>query len=136
MELTEAPRGDRPVVESYGPGGFRISGDTWTGSVLILADRVVAWDRSDADGLDAAGLDAVGLDAVGLAAAFAGQATELVIVGLGAGGAAIAPAVRRIFKDAGLAVEAMDTGAACRTYNLLAGEGRAVGAALRALPAG
>ena len=131
MELTEAPRGDRPVVESYGPGGFRISGDTWTGSVLILADRVVAWDRSDADGLDAAGLDAVGL-----AAAFAGQATELVIVGLGAGGAAIAPAVRRIFKDAGLAVEAMDTGAACRTYNLLAGEGRAVGAALRALPAG
>ena len=131
MELTEAPRGDRPVVESYGPGGFRISGDTWTGSVLILADRVVAWDGSDADGLDAAGLDAVGL-----AAAFAGQATELVIVGLGAGGAAIAPAVRRIFKGAGLAVEAMDTGAACRTYNLLAGEGRAVGAALRALPAG
>ncbi len=129
MELTEAPRGDRPVVESYGPGGFRISGDTWTGSVLILADRVVAWDRSDADGLDAAGLDAVGL-----AAAFAGQATELVIVGLG--GAAATPAVRRIFKDAGLAVEAMDTGAACRTYNLLAGEGRAVGAALRALPAG
>ena len=53
MELTEAPRGDRPVVESYGPGGFRISGDTWTGSVLILADRVVAWDRSDA--ADAAG---------------------------------------------------------------------------------
>ena len=126
MELTEAPRGDRPVVESYGPGGFRINGDTWTGSVLILADRVVAWDRSDADGLDA----------VGLAAAFAGQETELVIVGLGAGGAAIAPAVRRIFKDAGLAVEAMDTGAACRTYNLLAGEGRAVGAALKALPAG
>ena len=129
MELTVAPRGDRPVVESYGPGGFRINGDTWTGSVLILADRVVAWDRSDADGLDAAGLDAVGL-----AAAFAGQATELVIVGLG--GAAATPAVRRIFKDAGLAVEAMDTGAACRTYNLLAGEGRAVGAALRALPAG
>ena len=129
MELTEAPRGDRPVVESYGPGGFRISGDTWTGSVLILADRVVAWDRSDADGLDAAGLDAVGL-----AAAFAGQATKLVIVGLG--GAAATPAVRRIFKGAGLAVEAMDTGAACRTYNLLAGEGRAVGAALRALPAG
>ena len=126
MELTEAPRGDRPVVESYGPGGFRINGDTWTGSVLILADRVVAWDRSDADGLDA----------VGLAAAFAGQETELVIVGLGAGGAAIAPAVRRIFRDAGLAVEAMDTGAACRTYNLLAGEGRAVGAALKALPAG
>ena len=131
MELTEAPRGDRPVVESYGPGGFRINGDTWTRSVLILADRVVAWDRTDADGLDAAGLDAVGL-----AAAFAGQETELVIVGLGAGSAAATPAVRRIFKDAGLAVEAMDTGAACRTYNLLAGEGRAVGAALKALPAG
>ncbi len=130
MELTEAPRGDRPFVESYGPGGFRIGGERWTGPVLILADRVVAWELGDA---------AV-LDAEALAAAFAGGRTELLILGLGAGPAAVSaalpPAARAALREAGLAVEAMDTGAACRTYNLLAGEGRAVGAALKPLPAG
>ena len=130
MELTEAPRGDRPFIESYGPGGFRIGGVRWTGPVLILADRVVAWEHGDDTPLDAAAL----------AAAFAGESMELLILGLGAGPAAVSAAVphavRETLRDAGLAVEAMDTGAACRTYNLLAGEGRAVGAALIALPAG
>ena len=126
MELTEAARGDRPFVESYGPGGFRIGGERWAGSVLILADRVVAWETDDPATLDAAAL----------AAAFAGDRTELLILGLGAGPASVPPAAREALRQAGLAVEAMDTGAACRTYNLLAGEGRAVGAALMALPAG
>ncbi len=126
MELTEAARGDRPFVESYGPGGFRIGGERWAGSVLILADRVVAWETDDPATLDAAAL----------AAAFAGDRTELLILGLGAGAASIPPAGREALRQAGLSVEAMDTGAACRTYNLLAGEGRAVGAALMALPAG
>ncbi len=132
MELTEAPRGDRPFIESYGPGGFRIGGERWTGPVLILADRVVAWERGDAASPDVAAL----------AAAFAGEGVELLILGLGAGPAAVSgavsavpPAARAALREAGLAVEAMDTGAACRTYNLLAGEGRAVGAALLALPA-
>ncbi len=126
MELTEAARGDRPFIESYGPGGFRIGGTRWAGSVLILADRVVAWDNGDPATLDAGAL----------AAAFAGESVELLILGLGAGAAAVPPAARAAFREAGFAVEAMDTGAACRTYNLLAGEGRAVGAALMALPAG
>ncbi len=126
MELTEAARGDRPFVESYGPGGFRIGGERWAGSVLILADRVVAWETDDPATLDAAAL----------AAAFAGDRTELLILGLGAGPASVPPPAREALRQAGLAVEAMDTGAACRTYNLLAGEGRAVGAALMALPAG
>lgn len=124
MELTEAGRGDRPFIESYGPGGFRIGGERWTGPVLILADRVVAWDAGDP----------ATLDAEALAAAFAEEATELLILGLGAGAGSVPPAARAALREAGLAVEAMDTGAACRTYNLLAGEGRAVGAALIALP--
>jgi uncharacterized protein len=41
--------------------------------------------------------------------------------------------VRRAFAEAGLALEPMDTGAACRTYNVLLAEGRSVGAALTAV---
>ena len=41
--------------------------------------------------------------------------------------------VRRAFADVHIALEAMDTGAACRTYNVLLAEGRPVGAALIAV---
>jgi uncharacterized protein len=39
-------------------------------------------------------------------------------------------ALRQALKDAGIGVDAMDTGAACRTYNVLMGEDRRVAAAL------
>ena len=39
-------------------------------------------------------------------------------------------ALRAALKDAGVSVDAMETGAACRTYNMLAGEGRSVAVAL------
>ncbi|MBO0743231.1 MAG: Mth938-like domain-containing protein, partial [Hyphomicrobiaceae bacterium] len=41
--------------------------------------------------------------------------------------------VRRAFAAANIGLEAMDTGAACRTYNVLLAEGRPVGAALLAV---
>jgi uncharacterized protein len=46
----------------------------------------------------------------------------------------VAPALRQRLRTAGIVVDAMDTGAACRTYNVLLAEGRRVAAAL--LPAG
>jgi uncharacterized protein len=42
----------------------------------------------------------------------------------------VAAALRASLKLKGIAVEAMDTGAACRTYNLLLAEDRRVAAAL------
>ena len=42
-------------------------------------------------------------------------------------------ALRQAFADAGLGLEVMSTGAACRTYNVLLAEGRPVGAALIAV---
>ncbi|MBU6193461.1 MAG: Mth938-like domain-containing protein [Burkholderiales bacterium] len=55
---------------------------------------------------------------------------ELVIVGTGSRLRFPAPALWRALMDAGVGFEAMDTGAACRTFNVLASEGRAVLAAL------
>ena len=42
--------------------------------------------------------------------------------------------IRKAFIAAGIGLEPMSTGAAARTYNVLLGEGRAVGAALIAVP--
>jgi uncharacterized protein len=41
--------------------------------------------------------------------------------------------VRTAFAEAGVGLEPMDTGAACRTYNILLAEGRPVAAALIAV---
>lgn len=55
---------------------------------------------------------------------------ELVIFGSGARHRFAAPALMRCLIERRIGVETMDTAAACRTFNVLASEGRAVLAAL------
>ena len=55
---------------------------------------------------------------------------ELIIFGSGERLRFVNPALMRALIDQGIGVETMDTLAACRTYNILAGEGRRVIAAL------
>ncbi len=55
---------------------------------------------------------------------------ELVIFGSGERLQFVSPGLYRCLIEAGIGVETMDTGAACRTYNVLASEGRSVVAAL------
>jgi uncharacterized protein len=54
----------------------------------------------------------------------------LVIFGSGARLRFVKPALYRPLIERGIGMETMDTAAACRTYNVLASEGRAVVAAL------
>jgi uncharacterized protein len=63
----------------------------------------------------------------------ASRQIEILLVGSGARFALLAPDVRRSLQERGLSVDAMDTGAACRTYNILRAEGRRVAAALIAV---
>jgi uncharacterized protein len=60
---------------------------------------------------------------------------ELVIFGSGARLRFVTPALLRPLIERGIGVETMDTVAACRTFNVLASEGRAVAAALLIEPA-
>jgi uncharacterized protein len=59
-----------------------------------------------------------------------GLKPELVILGTGSHLRFPAPALWHALMEARVGFEAMDTGAACRTFNVLASEGRAVLAAL------
>jgi uncharacterized protein len=111
------PPGGRQVIERYGAAGFRISGVVYAGPVLILPERTIAWENA-APTIDA------------LAPALARGGFELILLGLGRRGAPVAPGLRAALKARGIGIEAMDTGAACRTYNLLAAEDRLVAAAL------
>ena len=61
-------------------------------------------------------------------------AIDVLLIGTGLDPAPLPEALRWRLKDAGIGVDAMQTGAAARTYNILLAENRKVAAALVAVP--
>jgi uncharacterized protein len=112
----------RQVIESYGAGGFRISGERHHGAVIVLPTATLPWPVSDWPAVTAATLSPLH-DADGA------EPTTLLI---GTGPEQHFPprAMKAELRALGLVVETMNTGAACRTYNVLMAEGRRVAAAL------
>ena len=110
--------------ERAAPGGA--APRVWVGATPyahgVLVPRVGAvepWQRGGFDALEAADFERV-----------AALAPEVVLLGSGARLRFPAPALLRALIERGVGVETMDTAAACRTYNVLAAEGRSVLAAL------
>lgn len=105
------------LVRSYGPEGFRIGQDSYAGHVLVLPAQTVAWSGE--------------LTIEALAPLLsADPATEIIIIGTGKRHEMVSPELKRALKVRGVGIDTMDTGAACRTFNVLLGEGRRVAAAL------
>ena len=123
MAIAPAAAG-RQLIQGYAAGGFRIGGVAHAGSVLVLPERTLAWPVGAPDQVTVESLAPI------VAAA---PAVELLLLGLGPRFLPVPAALRQALKDHGIALEAMDTGAACRTYNVLLAEHRRVAAALIAL---
>ncbi len=121
MDITPLIPEGRQIVERYGGGGFQISGVRHVGSVLVFPQRTLAWD--------VASFDQVTTDSLAPLIE-ASQAVELLLLGTGPRMQFVAPALRETLKAVGVTVDGMDTGAACRTYNVLMAEERLVAAAL------
>jgi len=107
-------------VTGYGPGWVAVNGEKITSSVVISAAGArFSWDCADFADLQ-----------VGHFNRIAEMDVELVIFGSGARIQFPNPALLQALYTKRIGVETMDTQAACRTYNFLAGEGRKVAAAL------
>jgi len=115
------PQG-RQVIQSYGGGGFRISGVDHRGSVIVFPTRTIPWHASVLAEATAENLAAV--------TAADAEVTLLLVGGGAAPAGMLAPGLRKSLRDAGIVSEVMDTGAACRTFNVLMAEERRVAAAL------
>lgn len=121
MDVTPlVPKGSQ-LVEAYGDGGFRVTGVRYDGSVLIFTDHTQAWDVTALENATEADFASI---------LTVQPAPEVVVVGCGAAFGMLPKALKNVFRQRGIPVEAMDTGAACRTYNILMAEGRRVAAAL------
>ena len=114
----------RQVIESYGGGGFKITGERYPHSVLVLPDQTLSWDVAVWDAASVTSLSAVHADPA---------KPRTLLIGTGAKQQFPSRAFREELRACGLVIETMDTGAACRTYNVLMAEGRDVAAALIAI---
>lgn len=124
VEITRSSEGPQ-VINAYGDGGFRIGGVRHEGSVLVFPAVTLAWDVTRFEDVTARSLAPV---------VAREPAVEILLLGCGAAIRLVPAGLRDALRRDGVVVEAMDTGAAARTFNVLFAEERRVAAALIAVP--
>jgi len=123
VDVTPLIPKSKQTISGYGSGGFKINNEFVSGSLLVFPDRTLAWDITDPAAITIESLQPF-LDAGDV---------ELLLIGTGKSIAYFDPAIRQILRAKNIAVDVLDTGAACRTYNILLAEERRVAAALIAV---
>lgn len=123
MDMTPLIPSGKQVITAYRPGGFKVSGAEYQGSVIVFPDRVLPWPVSALEDLSVESLQPIIAEGAGI---------DVLLIGCGS---RMAPLVRlkKALRETGVGADPMDTGAACRTFNVLLAEERRVAAALIAL---
>jgi len=126
--VSEAEQGGYPrqvVIDAYGKGGFRFEGTSQSREPCCACPLAVrAWPASRPEEVTLASLAPMLDEADGM---------DVLFIGLGNDIVRLDPSITAAFRERGVIVEAIATGGAVRTYNVLLAEDRAVGAALIAV---
>jgi uncharacterized protein len=112
-------------IEAYGNGGFAFAEMSHRGSLLCLPDAIWAWPVTRPEDIDVASLARI-FDAAGR--------IDTLIVGTGTDVWLPPSDLRQALRRVSVVLDAMQTGPAVRTYNIMIGERRRVAAALIAVP--
>jgi uncharacterized protein len=108
------------LIRAYAPGRVTINEEVFTRSLIVTPQRIIAdWPPADFGDFLAEHFKMI-----------ADLRPEVVILGTGARLQFPAPSLTRALVEAKIGLEVMDTGAACRTYNILMSDDRRVAAAL------
>ena len=129
VDITPTVAEQRQLIQSYGDGGFRIAGVEHRGSVLIEPDRTRGWPVTEPAEVTIESLMPL-TQALGGNRSYGGV---VMLLGTGSAPAIIDKRLRIELRRQGIGLEVMDTGAACRTFNVLLAEERSVVAALIAV---
>jgi uncharacterized protein len=125
MKISLDHPGTAHVVRAWAPGSVRIGDRTYDRSLIVTASTLIeGWRPRRAEELSSADLEPV-----------LGLKPEVLLIGTGTRQHFPERSALAALYAARLGFEIMDTGAACRTYNLLVAEGRNVAAALIVEPA-
>lgn len=123
-DITPPAAPGRQVIQGYGDGGFRIGGRDLDGSVLVFPDHTISWPVASVADMSVESFDAVTSNSL---------PPRILLIGCGRDFVLLSPDIQRMLSGHGIAAEIMDTGAACRTFNVLLLEDRDVAAALIAI---
>lgn len=121
MDVTPLVREGQQIVQSYEGGVFKISGQHYEGAVFLAPDATTPWDVKDFTTLSLESFQPLINKA---------DEIDVLLIGTGDEFQFMDNTLKNQLSEAGLPVDSMDTGAACRTYNVLMAEGRRVVAAL------
>jgi len=123
---SDAPHLPRSApIEAYGNGGFAFANMSHRGSLLCLPEAIWAWPVTEPQEINEASLEQV------FAAA---NSIDTLIIGTGTDVWLPPSGLREALRAVGVVLDAMQTGPAIRTYNIMIGERRRVAAALIAVP--
>ncbi|MEO1573641.1 MAG: Mth938-like domain-containing protein [Pseudomonadota bacterium] len=117
MQLNLDDKATPYLVRGYGDGEIKIGNTVYRESVLVSRDGVEPWPVAAVEALADANWDAV-----------AATGATIVVLGTGPTMTFPPPQVTAQLARRGVGLEVMDTAAACRTFNVLANEGRPVAA--------
>ncbi|WP_415035750.1 Mth938-like domain-containing protein [Azonexus sp.] len=108
------------LITAYEDDYVAVNREKYPGNVLVLPEKVIVdWTQADSNSLSAESLQPLhALD------------VEVILLGTGPCLRFPPPELLHAFLCRGVGIEVMDRPAACRTYNILASEGRKVAAAL------
>ncbi len=120
MNLTPLVKDGSQIIQSYASGRFRVSGEIYNSAIIVTPVCTTRWNSFENDFCEE--------DFAPLIEK--ADEIDVVLLGCGAKMRFLPPGLKNNLKNKGLSVEIMDTGAACRTYNVLMPEGRRVVAAL------
>ncbi len=119
MKLHASLPGRANTINGYGEGYVLVNGERHASSVVVLPDRVVAWNAASFERLSPEHFDFL-----------KSLQAEIILLGTGPKQRFPHPRLTAPLVAAGIGVEVMDLQAACRTYNILVAEERKVAAAL------
>lgn len=117
---TISPDHELQIIHGYGDGGFRISGQRFSGSVFVMPRKSKLWTPTAPEKLSASAILDLMPEIV----------PPLLLLGVGAAPLFPLESLADDLKKNGIALELMSTAAACRTWNVLISEGRNAAAAL------
>ena len=121
MDVTPLVKEGQQIIQSY-TNGFRVSGQKYDESIIVFPEKTLSWNKKrDVSDLSIEDFIVLAEYAVDI---------DVVLLGTGSKIKFLSGDLRAKLKGDNLHIETMDTGAACRTYNVLVAEGRRVVAAL------
>ena len=121
MDVTPLVSKGRQLIESYGDGAFKISGVVYTDPVIVFPESCFSPDYFEADESNFRLLREVFQTS---------YSPSVLLFGTGKNTSLIPEIEKEFVREQNCVLDIMNTGAACRTFNVLCAEDRRVAAVL------